>query len=131
MALPKAYLTSFKNVESIFKEIQAGQAPERFTTRHLANIGFSSAADRLVITLLKQLDFLDSDSKPKDRYFRFLDQTQGDAVLAEAIKETYSDLFVLRKDAQNMSKQEVVNKVKTLSQGTMSDSEQPHLTGPT
>lgn len=122
MTLPKTYLTSTKNVGPIFQAIQAGQAPEKFTTRFLASLGFASAADRLVIALLKQLDFLDAEGKPKDRYFKYLDQTQGNLVLAEAVRETYADLFTLRRDAQNMSKQEVINKAKTLSQGTFSES---------
>lgn len=42
-------------------------------------------------------------------------------VLAEAIKETYFDIFALRKDAQNFSVEEVKNKLKTLTQGQKSD----------
>jgi hypothetical protein len=75
-----------------------------------------------MIALLKQLGFLDPEGKPKERYFKYLDQTQGDLVLAEAIRETYADLFLIRRDAQNMTKQEVINKAKTLSQGSFSDS---------
>ncbi|MGZ2259096.1 DUF5343 domain-containing protein [Roseobacter sp. A03A-229] len=122
MALPKAYLTSTKNLAAILNAIKSGQAPEKFTQRFLETLGFKSAADRLIIGVLKQLDFLDSEGKPKDRYFRFLDQSQSEIVLAEAIRDAYSDLFTIRRDAQSFSNTEVINKAKTLSQGQMSDS---------
>lgn len=122
MAIPKAYLTSTKNLPAIMNAIKSGQAPEKFTQRFLESLGFKSAADRLVIGVLKQLSFLDPEGKPKDRYFRFLDQTQSDLVLAEAIQDSYADLFTIRRDAQNFTKSEVVNKAKTLSQGQLSES---------
>lgn len=122
MALPKAYLTSTKNLPAILNTIKSGQAPEKFTQRFLETLGFKSAADRLIIGVLKQLDFLDAEGKPKDRYFRFLDQSQSESILAEAIRDSYSDLFTIKRDAQNFTNTEVINKAKTLSQGQMSES---------
>lgn len=122
MALPKSYLTSTKNLEAILNAISSGQAPERFTQRFLESLGFASTSDRLTISLLKTLSFLDQEGKPTERYFRFLDQTQRASVLAEAIRETYADLFIIRRDAQNFTKTEVINKTKTLSQGSFSES---------
>ena len=89
MALPTAYLTSIKNLAGIFAAIQGAQAPEKFTQAFLESLEFKSNSDRLIINLLKALGFLDDSGKPKDRYFRFLDQTQGPSVLAEAIREAY------------------------------------------
>lgn len=53
MALPTAYLTSTKNLEAIFNAIQSAKAPPKFTQRFLEDLGFKSAADRLVINMLK------------------------------------------------------------------------------
>lgn len=121
MALPKAYLTSVKNLPAIFDAIRQAKAPERFTQRFLESLEFKSNSDRLVIGVLKSLGFLDDQGKPTDRYFRFLDQTQSDAVMAEAVREAYDDLFQVNTSAQNLSKQDVVNKFKTLSQGQFSE----------
>lgn len=93
MALPKAYLTTTKNLTTILHAIQSAQAPTAFTGRFLEGLGFSSSNDRFIIGVLKSLGFLDSDGKPQDRYFRYLDQTQGGSVLAEGIREAYADLF--------------------------------------
>ncbi len=41
--------------------------------------------------------------------------------MAEAIREAYADLFQVNTSAQNLSKQEVINKFKTLSQGSFGE----------
>lgn len=123
MTLPTSYLTSTKNLPIIFEAINSAQAPKKFTTRFLEQLGFKSTADRLIIGVLKSLGFLSQDTAaPTDRYYRFLDQTQSASVLAEAISDAYADLFQVNKNAQNMSRTEVINKLKTLTQGQYSES---------
>jgi hypothetical protein len=122
MALPKSYLTSTKNLSAIFVAIRGAEAPKKFTYRFLEGLDFKSNADRLVVGVLKALGFLDSEGKPTDRYFDFLDQTQSGIILAEAVREAYADLFQINKTAQNLSNVEVVNKIKTLTQGQYSKS---------
>lgn len=122
MALPTSYLTSSKNLPDIFAAIQGAQAPEKFTQSFLESLEFKSTADRLIIGMLKALGFLDDAGKPKDRYFRFLDQTQSAKVIAEAIRDTYQDLFKVNIKAHEMTKTDVINKLRTLGQGQFSDS---------
>jgi Family of unknown function (DUF5343) len=43
-------------------------------------------------------------------------------VLAEALEEAYADLFQIRRDAQRMERAELKGKIKTLTQGQVSDS---------
>jgi hypothetical protein len=50
-----------------------------------------------------------------------LDQSQSDVVLAEAIREAYSDLFAVNKDAHMLTKEDVQGKLKTLTRGQKSD----------
>jgi hypothetical protein len=121
MALPTAYLTSFKNVEALFTALQQAKAPPKFTQRFLEDLGFKSTADRLYINVLKALGLLSPDGAPTPRYYEFLDQSQSGRVLAEALEETYADLFQLRRDAQNMERAELRGKFKTLTQGQVSD----------
>lgn len=121
MALPTAYLTSVKNLPAILAAIQQAKAPERFTQRFLESLEFKSNSDRLVIGLLKSLRFTDDQGKPTSRYFEYLDQSQSERVMAEAIRESYADLFQVNKSAQNLSRQELINKFKTLSQGSIGE----------
>lgn len=121
MALPTSYLTTVKNLDAILTAIQGAQAPEKFTQAFLESLEFKSTNDRLIIGVLKSLGFIDDSGRPKDRYFRFLDQTQSAKVLAEAIRDAYQDLFKVNTKANELSKQEVVNKFKTLGQGQISE----------
>lgn len=122
MALPTAYLTSQKNLGGILEALKTAKAPDKFTLAFLESLEYSSSSDRLIVGVLKALGFLDDAGRPTDRYFRFLDQTQSERVLAEGIRAAYEDLFRVNINANQMSKQDVVNKFKTLSQGKISDS---------
>jgi hypothetical protein len=121
MALPTAYLTSTKNADAILEAIKKAQAPPRFTQKFLEGLGFSSVADRLYINVLKALGFLNDKGEPTQRYYDFLDETQSGRILAEGIKEAYADLFQINTNAQDMSPADLRNKMKTLSQGQLSD----------
>jgi Family of unknown function (DUF5343) len=87
VALPKAYLTSTRNLAAILNAIQGAKAPSKFTQRFLQSLEFKSPNDRLIIGVLKALKFLSDDGTPTQRYFAFLDQTQSARVLAEGIRE--------------------------------------------
>ena len=118
MSLTSSYLTSVKNFEGIMNSILGARAPERFTNRFLEDLGFKSSNDRLILGVLKSLGLLTDTGEPTERYYTFLDQSQSKKVIALGIQEAYEDLFNIKKDAQNMSQEEVKNKLKTLTQGS-------------
>jgi hypothetical protein len=121
MSLPTAYLTTFSKTAEILQAIQSAQAPERFTQKFLEGLGFPSSNDRTMINVLKALGFLDDSGVPTKRYHQYLDQTQSAVILAEGIREAYSDLFRVNINADKMSNTEVKNKMKTLSEGHYTD----------
>jgi hypothetical protein len=121
MALNASYLVTTKNVESFFNSLITAKAPEVFTQKVLENLEFKSTNDRLYISLLKSLGFLDANGAPSERYFKFLDQSQSKRVLAEAIQDAYSDLFAINVKANELTVAEVKNKFRTLTQGKNSD----------
>ena len=122
MALPKAYLTSAKNLPAILNAIQTAKAPPQFTQRFLESLEFKSPSDRLIIGVLKALKFIDDDGTPTERYYAFLDQTQAPRILADGIRDAYADLFQVNINAPTLVKSELINKFRTLSQGQLSDS---------
>jgi len=75
----------------------------------------------VVIAVLKGLGLIDENGVPTQRYYDFLDQTQSGRVLADATREAYEDLFAVNKKAQDMSVDDVKNKLRTLTQGQKSD----------
>ncbi|MFC0622808.1 DUF5343 domain-containing protein [Kribbella deserti] len=121
MALPSSYLTSYKNVGAILDSIKKAQAPDRFTVKFLQDLGYSSAADRLIIKMLKVLGLLTEAGQPTSAYHEFLDPSQSGIVLARGLREAYSDLFAINRDANRMASADVRAKMKTISQGAHKD----------
>lgn len=121
MALTSAYLMTTKNLEAFMNALRAAKAPERFTNKFLTQLDFTSTNDRLFIGLLKGLGFIDESGVPTKRYYAFLDQTESGKILAEAVREAYEDLFAVNKKAQDLSVEDVKNKLKTLTQGQKSE----------
>lgn len=121
MALISSYLVTTKNLESFFNSLITAKAPETFTLKFLESLEFKSTNDRLYISLLKGLGFLDANGIPTERYYKFLDQSQSKQVLAEAVREAYGDLFTVNIKANELTVDDVKNKLRTLTQGKNSE----------
>ena len=121
MALPNSYMYKINGIKKIFKAVLDAQAPERFSQKFLEQLGFKSKGDRLFIGVLKDLGFIDTDGKPSQRYFDYLDRSQSGSVLARAIEEAYSDLFVVNTQAFKMKSKEANDKLRTLYAGKKTD----------
>jgi hypothetical protein len=121
MALPDSYVLKPTSIPTYFDAILDAQAPERFSYKFLENLGFASTNDRLLISLLKELGFLNSDGAPQPRYYEFLDRSRSKQVLAEAVRESFADLFAVNKKANELTKDDVKNKLRTLYAGKKSD----------
>ena len=121
MGLMSAYLMTTKNAKAFFNALQTARAPERFTTKFLKDLDFTSSNDRLFIGVLKGLGFIDESGAPTKVYFDFLDHSQSRRVLAEAVQRAYEDLFALNRAAQNLDLEEVKGKFRSLTQGQKSE----------
>src|SRR5688500_4810691 len=110
MSLPDSYTVKPGSIPAYFDTMLNAEAPERFTYKFLENLEFKSTNDRLFVGILKDLGFIDQDGVPKQRYFEFLDKSQAPKIVAEAIKESYSSLFNINKEANKLTAEEVKNK---------------------
>lgn len=93
MALPDVYVQVYGQLPEVFRRLSDGQAPEKFTRQYVKDLGFQSASFHALIPLLKSLGFLSSDGAPTARYHAYRDHSQARKVMAEALREAYSDLF--------------------------------------
>lgn len=121
MALPDSYTIKTGAIRAYFDAILGAEAPTRFSTKFLEGLGFSSSNDRLMIGILKELGFLNTDGVPQERYYQFLDRGQSEHVLAEGIKEAYAELFAVNKEAYKLNVDEAFNKLRTLYKGEKKD----------
>ena len=96
MALTDSYVQVYGQLTDFFLKISEGQAPSQFTLQHLKDLGFTSTTHRALIPLLKELGFLSADGVPTSRYHDYRNTAQSRRVMAEALREPYGDLFVLK-----------------------------------
>lgn len=115
MTVPTSYLHSVKNVRDIFAAIKSAGVPDRFSHEFLKQLGFTSSNDRSVITVMKALRFLDDNSAPTDRYQRFRDPALSGAVMAEALRDAYADLFTVNEKANEMGPTALVGAFKRIT----------------
>lgn len=115
------YLMTTKNIDAFFNALINAAPPTKFNQKFLEQLEFKSTNDRLFIGVLRGLKFIDEAGVPLERYFKFIDQTQSKKVLAESIKDSYSDLFAINKKANEWSVADVKNKLKTIYQGQKSE----------
>jgi len=118
MSLPNSYTVKPNSIPDYFEGILNAEAPVKVNNQFFVNLDFKSTNDRMIIGILKELGFIDPDGTPKQRYYDFLDRAQSKIILANAIKEAYSDLFSINREAYKMSLDDVRNKFKTLYAGT-------------
>jgi hypothetical protein len=113
MALANAYVLPTNRIPEIFGKIRDGQAPERFTQQLLKDWGFASTNDRAFIPLLKALGFLTADGKPTQRYNDYRDHSRSKDVMAQALREAYADIFLIKEHPTNADKSAIEGKFKS------------------
>ena len=113
MALTNAYVLATNRITDLFSKIRDGQAPERFTNQLLKDWGFSSTNDRAFIPLLKALGFLTVDGKPTNIYLEYRDHSRSKAVMGQAMRETYGDVFLIKEHPNSSDRNAVEGKFKS------------------
>jgi len=113
MALTNAWVQPTNRIPDLFNKIRDGQAPERFTQQLLKDWGFVSTNDRPFIPLLKALGFLTADGKPTQRYNDYRDHSRSKQVMAEALREAYGDIFLIKEHPTNSDKNAIEGKFKS------------------
>jgi len=104
-----------KNLPSVFQAVRDAGVPDRFTHGFLKQLGFASSTDRGVIGVMKSLRFLDESSAPTERYKRYRDPSLSGSVMAEALRDAYSDLFTVSEKANEMSPAQLKGAFKRIS----------------
>ena len=113
MGLTDAYTIAIGRIPDLFAKIQDGQAPDIFTAQLLKDWGFTSSNDRALIPLLKELGFLSSDGKPTPRYHDYRNHARSKIVMAQAIREAYADLFLIKEHPTQADRVAIEGKFKS------------------
>lgn len=87
------YLSSYKNVPTLFEKIASAKIPDTFNHRFMQDtIGLKSKGDRPLIPFLRGLGFIDNSGKPTPEY-SLLKGSQRRVALADGIRKAYRPLF--------------------------------------
>lgn len=112
---PPAYMTTVKNMKQIFAKIKSAGTPPKFTVEFLkSSLGFSSSSDRGIVPVLKHIKLLLDDGTPTDKYNGFRGPN-GNGVLAQAIRDAYSEVFLANENANNLSDKELKDLFSSLT----------------
>lgn len=113
MALTNAYVSPYKRIKTVFSKIKEGQTPERVTNQLIRDWGFNSTTDRAFIPLLKAIGFLTADGVPTQRYNNYRDYSRSRIVMGEALKEAYSDIFLINAHPTTADSASITGKFKS------------------
>jgi len=113
MGLTNAYVLAVNRIPDLFRKIQDGQAPERFTIQLLKDWGFTSTNDRAFIPLLKALGFLTADGNPTQRYVEYRDHSRSKQILGQAIREAYAEIFLIKEHPTASDRSSIQGKFKS------------------
>jgi hypothetical protein len=118
LALSNSYVQVYGQLGDFFRRIAEAQAPEKFTTQYLKDLGLGSSNFRAVIPLLKSLGFLTPEGAPANRYLEYRNTARSRRVMAEALREAYGDLFTIRASPTDADRELIEGKFRSAHNAT-------------
>lgn len=103
------YIQSSDRLKKFMSHIQVAGVPEKLTTNYLLQIGFKSNNDRPLVKIMKHIGFCDSAGVPTERWQQYRDKSKAGLVLAEAVRNGYSNLFNTYPRAHQISDEDLKN----------------------
>lgn len=101
------YLVTNKNMGAVLERIRTAAKPAKFTNNFVRQLGFTSTNDRAYAPLLKKLGFLGDEGTPTAYYDALRDQNTAKTILAERIRDLYSELFTINTEIHKASDDEI------------------------
>ena len=93
------YTTKPTSLAKFLDHIQTAGVPPKVNGAYLKSVGFRDSNDTSVIRVLKSVGFVDAAGTPTPSWRAYRDRSKGRAVLGEAVKRAYRDLFETYPDA--------------------------------
>jgi len=113
MGLPTSYTQAHGVLEEFFSKIRDAQAPDKFGHQNLKDLGYKSNNHRPFIPLMKSLGFLSSDGSPTQRYHEYRSHSKSKVIMGDALKEAYSDIFLIKSNPSDKDKDLIQGKFKS------------------
>ncbi|MFC3164988.1 DUF5343 domain-containing protein [Ciceribacter thiooxidans] len=109
-----AYTNVTGKIKPLLEKIRTIGIPKKATTAWLKTIGFTSSNDKSLIGVLRFVGLIDSAGTPTSVWSNFRG-THHRAVLGEAIRKGYAELYAIYPDAHTRSNTEIGHVFSTSS----------------
>lgn len=103
------YTTVTGRIEPFFAKIQHVSVPTKADQKWLKQIGFVGSNDSTLLRVAKFLGFIDQADEPTDRWKEYRDKGNARRVMAQALRESYVQLFQTYSDAHACSDDDLKN----------------------
>ena len=113
MGLPTTYTQETKVLSEFFGKLRDAQAPEKFTLQMIKDFGYLSNNHRAFLPILKAIGFLTADGSPTTRYHNYRNHSMSKSVMGEALKESFSDIFLIKAKPTSADKALIEGKFKS------------------
>jgi len=108
------YTTVTGKIMPILSKIREVGVPPKATVQWLKSVGFTSSNDASLLTVMRFIGFIDTSGVPTEAWKKYRGAQHGQ-VLANAIRQGYSDLFSVYPDANNRTATEIQDVISTTS----------------
>lgn len=93
------YVLVPKKFKTFMKHIQMSGVPDKINLKYIKTAGFTSSNDERMPSVLRFIGFIDSAGTPTEAHKKYRNKAEAPAVLGNAIREAYADLFKMYPDA--------------------------------
>ena len=108
------YTTVTGKIKPLLSKIREVGVPPNATQKWLKSIGFTSSNDASLLTVLRFIGLIDASGTPSEVWKKYRGAHHGQ-VLANAIRQGYSDLFAVYPDANSRAAGEIEHVISTTS----------------
>jgi hypothetical protein len=130
MAEYPPYVNAYNGIPLLFEKIKSASVPPKFTVDFLSTVlDMKSSSYRALIPLLKKLGFIDPANVPTQAYKDFREDSLSGGVMAERLKEAYKTLFQANEYAWKLNKEQLSEKLKSLTGAAADDEYIPSVVG--
>jgi hypothetical protein len=123
-------VNAYNGIPLLFEKIKSASVPPKFTVDFLSTVlDMKSSSYRALIPLLKKLGFIDPANVPTQAYKDYREDALSGSVMAERLKEAYKMLFQANEYAWKLNKDQLSEKLKSLTGAAADDEYIPSVVG--
>lgn len=112
------YVQAYDKIGRFFECIKSAAVPTKVTYRFIEGVLLlRSSSYRPMIPLLKELGFVDSDTKPTSYYQDYISSDKPEIVMADRVRKAYASLFQIEKRPNLLEEKKLVNLLRKNFEG--------------